>query len=499
MVALVVDSGRLHWRIGKAGDDSATTNSLSFNTRTTGSFTPSFNDSTLNDGRVFPEHGDVAALQARWQTNVSLGAEYVLQNPVLPAADDVNEDEHLDGTAVFTCSVCDDSESKHVQSILEAVFSPDSSFSLGVSWLDIVPQELLIVYASGQLTGLVVNLGLDITILGIYEGHILGETVRRVPMVVSEDAYLADAAAWERRMRLATLVMEALEAAPVDVRRTLSKNVLLGGGRWGGWAGLREHLNKRLVALWEDEGRRRPVGQYDRPRVIQPPEAGLSAWLGESILGSLGNYLTTAMRKREQWLESGAPTEGTARWKNPLCALPPDRLADAAVRMARARESVRAASSLCAKLPIELQDAIAEFVAPELAYPDVPALRTTAYLPPREVIGADALEERLARARDLAEQRSSSPEPVQEQTPSRSGQHGSVVFSKDGVFVLGEDEGRGCTRQLAKCFEELAAKVEAGERWLVTPWPMGHGVLGYEVSAYCSRVGDTLFTQSHED
>ena len=78
---------------------------------------------------------------------------------------------------------------------------------------------------------------------------------------------------------------------------------------------------------------------------------------------------------------------------------------------------------------------IAEHVAAAVAYPEAPALRTTAYLPPRETIGAEALEERLARARRLAVERGTpNAEPVH--TATEDGRRPSVEVVGRGVVCL---------------------------------------------------------------
>ena len=505
MVAIVVDSGRLRWHIGYAGDDSATC------------FSPG-NSELL-------AHHDEAALQDRWQENVSLLADYIRQDirrrEQHQEVQSVDEDEHFDGCVLFTCSACDDSESKHVLNIMGMVFAPEGDQGdlgdLGISHIDIVPQEILMLYNSGRTTGLVVNLGVDVTIVGVYEGHVLGETVRRAPMVASEDVYVADAAKWEERTQLAALVSEALEAAPVDVRRDLAGNVVVGGGRWGGWPGFKDHLKARLDAQWAaahppDQGHgSRPV------KVIMPPEAGQSAWIGGSILASLGAYKNAFMRKRESWCASdpsgSEPSDLADHWKPAWLALPPDRAMDYDARMALARERVRAAPSLCATLPADLQDAVAERVA-QLRYPDVPAIRTTAYLPPPEVVGAAALEERLGRARILAAERSVASVAAAQDAPRSTRGHesppqtlegqrrppASIVFSRNGSpcgvdqVAVGEQgqSGGAPLAWLARCARELAAKVAAGERWLVKPVPQPSR--GYHAN-YGYRVGDTMFTR----
>ena len=504
MVAIVVDSGRLRWHIGKAGDDSATC------------FSP-------GNSELLHHHG--VALQDRWRENVSLLADYIQairRREQHQEGGEVQfvEDEHFDGCVLFTCSACDDSESFIVRDIMAMAFAPDSN--LGISHVDIVPQEILMLYSSGRTTGLVVNLGVDITIVGIYEGHLLGETVRRAPMVAFEDVYIADAAKWEEQTQLAALVSEALEAAPIDVRRDLAGSIVVGGGRWGGWPGFKDHLKSRLDVQWA-AAHQTDQGHGSRAvKVIMPPEAGQSAWIGGSILASLSAYNNAFMRNREQWcaggLSGGEPSELTDRWKPAWLALPPDRASDSDARMALARERVRAAPSLCATLPADLQDTVAERVAQQLRYPDVQAIRTTAYLPPPEVVGAAALEERLARARILAADRSvASAAAAQDALRSTRGHSpprplggqqrplASIVFSHDGVVVEGGIDQAAVGQQgqsggtplawLARCAKELDAKAAAGERWLVKPVLQPgrgyHGNYGY-------RVGDIMFTRPHD-
>ena len=164
MVSLVIDSGRLNWRIGDAGDDSAS------------SFTCRCDDCTAAD--AYPAHGDARALQARWESNLSLLKEYVHMKSLQQEDGVQEEDEQFDGSALFTCSACDDSQSQHIRDILSAVYSPEST--LGITYCDIVPQEILILCSSGRTTGLVVNLGFDVTVVGVSDGQLLGETVRRV-------------------------------------------------------------------------------------------------------------------------------------------------------------------------------------------------------------------------------------------------------------------------------------------------------------------------------
>lgn len=93
-------------------------------------------------------------------------------------------------------------------------------------------------------------------------------------------------------MHLGSLLAEAIEAAPIDVRRDLLRNVIVCGGRWGGWPKLREHLCAQLDEWLLRRRASQPTmrdGQANpmMAKVIHPPEAGASAWIGGSILGSL--------------------------------------------------------------------------------------------------------------------------------------------------------------------------------------------------------------------
>ena len=83
-------------------------------------------------------------LQECWRANVSRFAEYMRQLAIRQQQLD-DEEDRFDGTALFTCSACDDSASRHVRDILATVFARDSG--LGISHVDIVPQELLIFYS----------------------------------------------------------------------------------------------------------------------------------------------------------------------------------------------------------------------------------------------------------------------------------------------------------------------------------------------------------------
>ena len=231
MPSLVVDSGRLHWRIGRAGEDSPDAG------------VPSMQ--TVYDASVFLQPGDQQAWRERWEANWALFEAY--ERTLSIGDDDTgDEDASYDGIAVFTASVFDGPDTGHIHDIANRVFAPGSK--LRITHIHFVLQELCILYSNGRTTGLVINLGHELTILGVYEGNMLGETARRSVMT-HEDVYLHDDFQWEDSVQLAELVMSAIMSAPIDTRRDLLGNIVIGGGRWGGWPQLASHLTSWLEPL----------------------------------------------------------------------------------------------------------------------------------------------------------------------------------------------------------------------------------------------------------
>ena len=228
MPPLVVDAGRLHWLIGRAGEDSPDAG------------VPS--QQHTYDASVFPKYGDEQALRDRRDANWALFDAY--ESSLRMDIDNDYDDDAYDGIALFTATVFDDATSPHIRNVADRVFAHEST--LRITHIHFVLQELLILYASGRTTGLVINLGHDLTILGVYDGHMLGESARRVPMRVSEDVFLESFERWEETMQLTSLVMSAVMSAPIDTRRQLLQNIIIGGGSWGGWPQLQSHLTSRL-------------------------------------------------------------------------------------------------------------------------------------------------------------------------------------------------------------------------------------------------------------
>ena len=82
------------------------------------------------------------------------------------------------------------------------------------------PQELLAVYASGRTTALSVNLGVELSCLAVFEGYSLPECARRQAWCAKE---VPDAAL------VAKMIADAIFAAPIDVRADLMSNILISG------------------------------------------------------------------------------------------------------------------------------------------------------------------------------------------------------------------------------------------------------------------------------
>ena len=391
MPSLVVDSGRLHWLIGRAGEDSPDAG------------VPSMQ--TAYEASVFPQPGDQQAWSERWEANWALFEAY---EHTLSIDDTGDEDRSYDGIAVFTASVFDGPDTGHIHDITDRVFAPGSK--LRITHIHFVLQEICILYSSGRTTGLVINLGHELTVLGVYEGHMLGETARRAAMTANEDVYLHDDFQWEDSVQLAELVMGAVMSAPIDTRRGLLSNILIGGGRWGGWPQLASHLRSWLEPLVAS---RLPALAPSHLRVIQSPEAGASAWIGGSVLGSIMRtrvpYLTGGAWRRRQGcmgvlgalfaktppLGGDTPPHLLRQDSGPLLLqerwglwdstlLPADEGAWKAAAQQRAWALVCAAPSLCAKLPPELCELIAAELLRRAGWLALAAAPACTFLPPLE-------------------------------------------------------------------------------------------------------------------
>eukprot|EP00966_Prymnesium_polylepis_P019928 459210-Prymnesium_polylepis.1 len=252
MPALVVDAGRLHWHIGRAGEDIPEAGMPL--------------TQSAYDASKYPQPGDQQALCERRRLNWSLLESYESTLSIDYGGDEGNS---YDGIALFTAPIFEDADSEHIRDVADHVFSHENG--LRITHVHFVLQELLILMGSGQTTGLVINLGHDLTILAVYQGHMLGETARRVPMTASEAVFKASPEAWEEEMQLTKLVTSALLSAPIDTRRALLGAITIGGGRWMGWGGLGSHLKSGLEG-WRVGGC--PALRTPEIKVAKPLEAG---------------------------------------------------------------------------------------------------------------------------------------------------------------------------------------------------------------------------------
>ena len=364
-MTIVVDAGRPCWLIGRAGDDAPSAG--------------------------IPGAGEFAAQRTGQRmrassTNWQLFEEY-LCTPGL----------RTNGTCLFAVGLFDEAK---IREISEHVLSPESACHF--THLHFVTQELLVLFSYGRTTGIVVYIsGNELSILGVWDNCILGETARRVDMMATEADFEASPDDWERRTLLGDLLSGAIEAAPIDCRKDLLCNVVVGCGSWGAWNGMDRHIS-RILARWVE--RRCPA---TRVEVAMQPEAGCSAYIGGSIISSINtnslDYLTLrAWREHERARSAGfgaqrdeqrparlARGEGhPERWTNgrgwDALLVPADAAEYSARRLGIARVLVRAAPSLCVALPADLLEVVAAWLTQQLRWPELASPRAAAFLPPED-------------------------------------------------------------------------------------------------------------------
>lgn len=243
-------------------------------------------------------------------------------------------------SACFTVSVFDDADGDEVTEIAERCFGGDEPLFSSL-WL--MPQEHVSLYGNGRSVGLVVNLGFaHITTYALYEGYEIGQMARRVrwrPQLHAADT--TDASEFIESTKLAEVVADALCDAPMDCFAGLVRNIVLSGGFAGGSHGVsfggrpppgvpsppewqpRAHTEAeppRLAQSWLKDAippavnkilQARGRGQFgnlvarDWCRVVSPPCAPQTAWVGGSIVASLSSARSRRLT-RAAWLQSKA-------------------------------------------------------------------------------------------------------------------------------------------------------------------------------------------------
>jgi hypothetical protein len=141
---LVVDSARLRWLVGLAGEDS-----------------PELGDSHQSPAAQWQRPDPTSERAFNWER---------FDRYVALKAND------LDGSALFSVPIFDDWRSRRVLDIACHVLS--SAAPGPIQFVHYELQELLLLYASGRTTGLAVSLsgGAEATVLGVWEGVLLPET-----------------------------------------------------------------------------------------------------------------------------------------------------------------------------------------------------------------------------------------------------------------------------------------------------------------------------------
>ncbi len=261
-------------------------------------------------------------------------------------------------------------------------------------------QEVLSLYASGRTTGVVVNLGSELSAMAIWEGSILSDTASVVhnpqysclPSSVRNSEAMAF---WIENSGLVDVVEGAIVAAPRDTRVDLMRNIVITGGIRAqlGTAGeaCSAHLRSALVRRLTTTGylRANPLTNHDRfvdrfVRVVCPSERYNSAWNGGSIIASLNSTfrypepLFISREQHEAFVAKGTrATAADASYllgaaERTLVPVAPDLRPAAALRaLAWARcllHSDSSSSTELAELPTELVVRVGEL----LVHPTAP-------------------------------------------------------------------------------------------------------------------------------
>lgn len=146
--------------------------------------------------------------------------------------------------AIFTCSVLDDADSKFLTELLDWAFP-----ALLLDHILVIPQEVLVFRSLQRKTALVINMGMDVTVLAAYEGFPIVECTRRShnypfrfdnPKLAESNPQISEfsvkpskedlqrcAAHWMQQTSIVELICGALRAAPIDCRSFLASNVVI--------------------------------------------------------------------------------------------------------------------------------------------------------------------------------------------------------------------------------------------------------------------------------
>ena len=177
------------------------------------------------------------------------------------------------------------------------------------------------------------------------------------------------------------------------------------------------------------------------------------AWRGEP----LNDVRTSSGRRWPLWRNWECED-----WRKAL--LPGDRVAFEEARLVRARELVHAAPSLCAKLPGDLLEAVAQALRAGLQWPAVPSLRAAAHLPPQERVGEAAIAERRRVVAALRAVESA----AATEGDSTAGEAAEDMAAWGGAP---EDEAAAAGQAWRACVDEFKSRLECGDQRLFEMLP----------------------------
>jgi hypothetical protein len=356
---LVVDTSGRSWQIGRAGDDAP-------------DILTELEDSPGGNSVLAPSAG-------LWETRRRKQWD-LLEEDYMP--DYCPRESPTD--ALFTVSIfddirnCDEEYCRNGRDIVATIFSEESERrDLRVGRIGFVLQELMVLYACGTTTALIVYLADEyVTVVGFYWGVLLGETARRAPIRASEADFVASPAEWERKVMLAALVAEAIRSAPLDIKGVLMDNIVIGHKGAHGWHGLGEHLNAELAEHM------RPESQKHRVKVVMPPEARFSCWIGASIFASIETNQHVSRMLTAEILR--APAAGGLEQARSVALLPGNHAEWEAQKLHYARALLLRVPHLFQKFPVDILDKVCDWLKMGIDWPEVPSLRSVWYLPPDE-------------------------------------------------------------------------------------------------------------------